>query len=876
MKSKDYIIKDPQWQATQDYQRLRKEGLQHIEKLGHKLWTDFNVHDPGITQLELLCYAITDLGHRTNYDIKDILTTEDNGTPAIRDEFHTAKDIFSCNPVSFNDLRKRLIDIKGISNAWIEKHRSIQFCVDTANETLIDCAGSDTDGDRLPSFGSPKRSTMNGLFDVYIDYDKPDLNSTDKQLIIEEVKERLFTHRNLCEDIVNICDLDKEDIALCTDIEVKPSADIEDIMLKIFFQLDQFISPDVKFYTIAELLDKGKSTDEIFAGPALDHGFIDDDEFRQLERHCVLRVSDIIQIIMNIPDVVSIKDISLLSFIDGVKRDQQKWMLNLATDSIRSPTFSPAHSRITFYKNGLPYFARSKDIDLSSNNDSDTQQKHILKDHERDLPIPIGEYKALEDYYPVQNDMPANYKVGRIKVPESASAERKAQSRQLKAWLLFFEQMLANYLSQLANMHELFSWKNGTGKTYFTQQLTGIHEIENLYIDHGKLDTELHDIIESNDVAEQRKNRFLDHLLARFCESFTDYSALMHNLDGEFTQQRLIEDKREFLENYPQLSQQRGQGFDYRDPKNTDNLSGYQKRTYRLLGIEELTRRDFSCQGFSIEKVVVEGEKQWQFLLKNDQKELLFQSIPCESRDSIEALLDLSLHLGCCYGNYQPGDDDISYELVQSCEGESTKHIIGHTASEDLLIETLGYFQKYTNAEGFHVIEHSLLRPRGINDPSMPIQINKAGDCVDVYDPYSFHISIILPSWPRRFQDLRFRKFVEDTLRLEAPAHIQTRICWLSHTQMQQLEQSYNHWAEQLAEQIPNIGACHGEYTQDFSGQSPLPEKSPDGYTESLNHLIKTLHSLTTVYPLAKLHDCEHIDTDAPPITLNNTILGTF
>jgi len=34
MKNKDYIIKDPQWQATQDYQRLRKEGLQHIEQLG--------------------------------------------------------------------------------------------------------------------------------------------------------------------------------------------------------------------------------------------------------------------------------------------------------------------------------------------------------------------------------------------------------------------------------------------------------------------------------------------------------------------------------------------------------------------------------------------------------------------------------------------------------------------------------------------------------------------------------------------------------------------------------------------------------------------------------------------------------------------------
>ena len=80
MLTTEYIAKHPQLEDSQDYVLLRERGLQHIEKLAHRLWTDFNLHDPGISILELLCYAITDLGYRTSYDIKDLLTEQVPGT----------------------------------------------------------------------------------------------------------------------------------------------------------------------------------------------------------------------------------------------------------------------------------------------------------------------------------------------------------------------------------------------------------------------------------------------------------------------------------------------------------------------------------------------------------------------------------------------------------------------------------------------------------------------------------------------------------------------------------------------------------------------------------------------------------------------------
>jgi len=74
------IEKKPDLTAASDYYRLRKEGIGFIEQMGSAQWTDYNTHDPGITILEALCYAITDLAYRTGRDIKDILTPEETAT----------------------------------------------------------------------------------------------------------------------------------------------------------------------------------------------------------------------------------------------------------------------------------------------------------------------------------------------------------------------------------------------------------------------------------------------------------------------------------------------------------------------------------------------------------------------------------------------------------------------------------------------------------------------------------------------------------------------------------------------------------------------------------------------------------------------------
>ena len=58
-----------------DFEHLRDLGQEYIEDLSRKIWTDYNIHDPGITIMELLCYAITDLGLRINQPIENLVAS---------------------------------------------------------------------------------------------------------------------------------------------------------------------------------------------------------------------------------------------------------------------------------------------------------------------------------------------------------------------------------------------------------------------------------------------------------------------------------------------------------------------------------------------------------------------------------------------------------------------------------------------------------------------------------------------------------------------------------------------------------------------------------------------------------------------------------
>ncbi|MFO0795312.1 MAG: hypothetical protein U0586_14775 [Candidatus Brocadiaceae bacterium] len=82
------------------------------------MWTDYNIHDPGITILEALCYALTDVAYRAGWDINDLLMPEPN-KPFSKQPFFTAREILTVNPWTPDDFRRLLIDLESVRNAWV-------------------------------------------------------------------------------------------------------------------------------------------------------------------------------------------------------------------------------------------------------------------------------------------------------------------------------------------------------------------------------------------------------------------------------------------------------------------------------------------------------------------------------------------------------------------------------------------------------------------------------------------------------------------------------------------------------------------------------------------------------------------------------------
>jgi len=111
-----------------------------------------------------------------------------------------------------------------------------------------------------------------------------------------------------------------------------------------------------------------------------------------------------------------------------------------------------------------------------------------------DLAIPRGVYhNDLANYYSIQNEFPLVYGIGEGGLPATASLQRQAQALQLKGYLLFFDQLLANYLTQLSNIPSLFSFRSPNGiqpQSYFVNPLSNVPDLEKLLLnvsdDKGK------------------------------------------------------------------------------------------------------------------------------------------------------------------------------------------------------------------------------------------------------------------------------------------------------------------------------------------------------------------------------------------------------
>lgn len=89
-----------------DYETLRLEGIRLIQKLCENVWTDFNPHDPGVTILEQIVYALTDLGYKANFDITTFLSDQQGQINYKRQALYTREEVSLQFPVTIEDYER--------------------------------------------------------------------------------------------------------------------------------------------------------------------------------------------------------------------------------------------------------------------------------------------------------------------------------------------------------------------------------------------------------------------------------------------------------------------------------------------------------------------------------------------------------------------------------------------------------------------------------------------------------------------------------------------------------------------------------------------------------------------------------------------------
>ncbi|MBT1699065.1 hypothetical protein KK083_19375 [Fulvivirgaceae bacterium PWU4] len=546
-------ISTDQNSGNADFDFLRQEGIKILQALGGEAWTDHNRHDPGITILEQLCYAISDLCYRISFDVPDILANSPEGLNGL----HTPYEVLTGNPVTLADLRKIVLDVPGVRNAWIEP-QSFKISYRREDQSLGDAARPDT-----------MIRDIRGLYHVAVEVFEENLGSSVKEL----VRMRTQACRPIGEDFVDFIILKEQPITVKAALEIGQVEDPEGFLAGIYDAINETLSPTPRFFTLQEMLRQGYAAEDIMNGPRLIHGFLKDED-AGVNRKPAIFTSDLIRVLHSMPGLTAVKSFQLIS------RNQVKdWKLDIDPDRIPKLSMNFGEGQhIELFRNGVRLPLDNDLVAKRFNEIKARNRKKILSRDQRDIIPGKKTTRHIDLYHSIQHHFPEIYALAEGSLSANASPQRQAQQTQLRAYLLFFDQALANYHSQLGHLHDLFAFS--TGNAYAEQVPGDVPALSSVIPELGSYQDTLSALFRADGEKNKQRSRSLNHLMARFAEDFTQFSMLVQDT----RQRKDFENhcKVNLLKDYPGISGDRARAS---NSMQAVDLGGLEKRILLKLGL---------------------------------------------------------------------------------------------------------------------------------------------------------------------------------------------------------------------------------------------------------------------------------------------------
>jgi len=764
----------------QDYASLLREGIEHLQSLSGRVWTDYNAHDPGVTLLEALCYTLTDVSRRAALPIPTLLARPAGPAAGPVGLLVPAREAFANHPVTLHDYRQLLLGRLPtlVRDAWLSLppdgqpwHYQVQVAL------------------HAPPLGAPARTEAE-LAEVH-----------------HQVLHLLHAHRNLGELFASVQLLRPYPVVVGGHLELAEGHQPTKALAALLQRLSHWIAP-APASVAAQWGSVGQPPEDRFAGPIAENRLFDVSTFG--------------------PQRLRIDSAEL-----GLAAQRTTGAKGLTTITLRhtSSTSAPANSL------EVPVgHVAVLDVEASLRHFTTGQRGHAVPFepslvlwtyHQPPLPIDpdrsvtpaapaTAHYADLGHYDPVQSLLPPLYGTGEEGPPAHSPPLRRAHIMQLKGYLLLFDQLLANFCAQLENVGHFFSVVAQTTTTYtlplyhvpYVAPLlpgTGISPDEAWRGDgptaahwrayqqqpHNPYRRALRDLAEPLAAQQHRRGTFLAHLLARFGYSAQQPSAGAGGLATD--EPARIAGYEHLLTHLQKATYHRGAA---RTAAHGYAESGLEFFLFLLTGLETLPRKWARQQPLTtLESQVQVGSHHLHEAVPRLRVRGTWPEVPENEPDFLvlfeEVLTLLALQ-----------DQSFTLEELTSSrvrlpgrnasfhwELELLEEIVPNAAPPAPVAQRVRAYHRQLDAqlERFTILDHLVLKP-----------LDEAAEWPRLADDFfHFQATALLPGYALRFGQAAdggptaSRTFIENLVQQHAPAHLLVNILWLDYPAMRQWEEIF-------------------------------------------------------------------------------------
>jgi hypothetical protein len=264
------------------------------------------------------------------------------------------------------------------------------------------------------------------------------------------------------------------------------------------------------------------------------------------------------------------------------------------------------------------------------------------------------------------------------------------------------------------------------------------------------------------------------------------------------------------------------------------SLTPMERRIAHLTGIRSQARRRLIVAVGAFFEIFDEDdgagniERRWRLweFPGSTGRELLRSALRFPTAPEAEQAISRALQYGMDEWHYAvspAGPNTYTFTLQDAAGDELARPISPLPSPQEAaqaMWDTIDHLYRLYSAEGCHMVEHVLLRPRQNGDSFLSLPTNGTAR---ERNPYSQRLSLIFPSGyarnfsdttvpsipvtPHRFRDLEFRRHAERMVQQACPAHLLPSIYWVDRqipgtpdapASFEQFEARYFQWLESL------------------------------------------------------------------------------